>query len=306
MDSVNLSEYSTGYWMWLRTVYKQIDFDKGVILMMMAGPFSRLPNPWTFLLIDLYIIGLFSCVILLPVPFIFRYFTVCRNKILTGWQYAALIAICYLITFLYTGLHSWAFWPSDYKDRYAYIIDHEFWKDDDGNLPYFVASDIKERRIIVLVFFTMLFGMISYAFVICFNVCIMRVLGRNAHIMSKKTQAMQKQLGNVFKYQALVPFIICVMPLTFVFVLCALGVRTAGKGSILTMIVGWIPVANPFSTIFFIRHYRRVVLRKTPFKKCFKKQIEDGTTGKASTTPSNVNAITTVQPPTPTTDFQII
>ncbi|KAE9556403.1 hypothetical protein FO519_000443 [Halicephalobus sp. NKZ332] len=239
----------------------QIDFDKGVILMMMAGPFRHSPNPVAFHLINVWIIGLFSCVMFLPIPFIYRYFAVCKNYVLSRIQYLLLLFLAFMISFLYTCLHAWAFWPSGNESKFTYMIDHDFWKDSAGRLPVFVASDIKEGRIIILVSCTMMMGGTSYFLVILFNMLIYRKLAKMRGTMSSKTREVHRQLSNVLKWQALVPFVICVTPLTFVFVLCALGVRTAGKGIILTLLVTWIPVMNPLSAIIFVKQYRKVFTR---------------------------------------------
>lgn len=127
--------------------------------MMMTGPFRHQPNPITFHMINVYIVGLFSCVMFLPIPFIFRYFAVCksvkinynfwcitqflrfRSRVLTVFEYAFLILLCFTISILYTCLHAWTFWPRDDLSKYNYIIDHPFWKDENGGLPTFVAAD---------------------------------------------------------------------------------------------------------------------------------------------------------------------
>ncbi|KAH7722888.1 hypothetical protein AAVH_09543 [Aphelenchoides avenae] len=51
----------------------QIEFAGGVTLMTMAGPFRYLQHPWNYLLNSLYILGLFSCVMFLPIQFIYRF-----------------------------------------------------------------------------------------------------------------------------------------------------------------------------------------------------------------------------------------
>uniref|UniRef100_A0AC34Q5C9 Uncharacterized protein n=1 Tax=Panagrolaimus sp. JU765 TaxID=591449 RepID=A0AC34Q5C9_9BILA len=236
----------------------QIDFNNGVILMMMAGPFRLADNPYAFNLINLWIIALFACVMFLPIPFIFRYFAVCRNYVLSRLKYLMLLFSAFTISFLYTCLHAWAFLPRGNEADFVYIIDHDFWKDSNGKLPVYVASDIKDGRIIVLVTFTMLMGSFSYFLIILFNMLIYRKLATMKTSMSSKTKEVHRQLSNVLKWQALVPFVVCVMPLTFVFVLCAIGTRTAGKGIILTLIVSWIPVMNPLSAIIFVKQYRKL------------------------------------------------
>ncbi|KAE9549048.1 hypothetical protein FO519_007745 [Halicephalobus sp. NKZ332] len=195
-------------------VLTQIDFDSGDCLMMMAGPFRLSPNPVTFHLINLYIFGLFFCVAVLPVPFIFRYFAVCRNMILSKTQYTFLLLTAFFASFLYTCVHAWAFWPRTDLTRYNHIIDYDFWKDSQGNSPVFVAASVKDGRLIILVTLTMLMGTISYALVIFFNMIIYRKLANIKKRMSNRTFEGQKQLGLVLKYQALVPFVICVIPLT--------------------------------------------------------------------------------------------
>ena len=54
----------------------------------------------------------------------------------------------------------------------------------------------------------------------------------------------------------MVPFFICVLPLGLVLILCAIRVRTAGKGLLLPIILAWIPVLNPIAAIVLVKEYR--------------------------------------------------
>lgn len=122
--------------------------------MMMGGPFRLAPNPATWMLINWYVTSLFSCVMFLPVPFIFRYFTVCRyvrfssnarrfrQKILNFWEFLGLVLSCLLIAIAYGCLHGYTFYPRGNITKYEYIINAEFWKDPEGRLPVYVVSDI--------------------------------------------------------------------------------------------------------------------------------------------------------------------
>uniref|UniRef100_A0A914YQM7 G protein-coupled receptor n=2 Tax=Panagrolaimus superbus TaxID=310955 RepID=A0A914YQM7_9BILA len=256
----------------------QIDFNGGIILMTMTGPFRHQPNPITFHMINIYIVGLFSCVMFLPIPFIFRYFAVCKSRVLTAFEYAFLILLCFTISILYTCLHAWTFWPRGDLTKYSYIIDHPFWKDEDGTLPNFVAADFKDGRLFILVSCTMILGTISYLLIIAFNVLIYRKLTSLKSTMSAKTCEVHRQLSKVLKYQAMVPFFICVMPLSLVFLLSAIGTKTDGKGVILTMLVSYLPVMNSLSTILFVRQYRRTITQTRLFRIfCPNRAIQDRT-----------------------------
>lgn len=68
-------------------------------------------------------------------------------------------------------------------------------------------------------------------------------------------------------FQATVPFIICVLPLSLVFILCALGVRTAGKGCLLPIVLAWIPVLNSYAAIVLVREYRSFFTHSFCFRK---------------------------------------
>uniref|UniRef100_A0AC35FLY9 Uncharacterized protein n=1 Tax=Panagrolaimus sp. PS1159 TaxID=55785 RepID=A0AC35FLY9_9BILA len=187
----------------------------------------------------------------LPIPFIFRYFAVCKSRVLTLFEYAFLIIICFTISILYTFLHAWTFWPRDNLSKYNYIIDHPFWKDSNDQLPTFVAADFKDGRLFILVSCTMILGTISYLLIIVFNVLIYRKLTSLKSTMSAKTCEVHRQLSKVLKYQAMVPFFICVCPLSLVFLLSAIGTKTDGKGVILTMLVSYLPIMNSLSTLLF-------------------------------------------------------
>lgn len=126
-----------------------------------------------------------------------------------------MLVLAFTISFLYTCLHAWAFWPSGNENKFNYMIDHDFWKDSEGKLPVFVASDIvnfhfyikrkdefqKEGRIIILVSFTMMMGGFSYILVILFNMLIYRKLANMRDTMSSKTKEIHRQLSNVLKWQ---------------------------------------------------------------------------------------------------------
>ena len=65
----------------------------------------------------------------------------------------------------------------------------------------------------------------------------------------------------------MIPFLICVLPLGFVLLLCALRVRTAGKGLLLPIILAWIPVLNPLAAIVLVREYRTFFTHSTIFRR---------------------------------------
>lgn len=88
------------------------------------------------------------------------------------------------------------------------------------------------------------------------------------------------------------------MPLTLVFVLCAIGTRTAGKGIILTLLVSWIPVMNPLSAIIFIKQYRKVFTQTILVRiLCPERAIKDRTSSemKPSIMERTRNILTTVR-----------
>uniref|UniRef100_A0A914CC78 Uncharacterized protein n=1 Tax=Acrobeloides nanus TaxID=290746 RepID=A0A914CC78_9BILA len=85
--------------------------------------------------------------------------------------------------------------------------------------------------------------------------------------MSEQNRRTQQQLNKVLRYQAMIPFLICVLPLGFVLILCALRVRTAGKGLLLPIILAWIPVLNPLAAIVLVREYRTFFTNSTIFRR---------------------------------------
>lgn len=113
--------------------------------MMMAGAFRHTPHPYNYNLINLYIVGLFSCVLFLPIQFVFRYYIVCHNIVLSTRKYALLCCTSLFVAVAYTCLHAWTFMPRGNLQQYAYIVDTPFWIDDTGKPPVFIAADIVSR-----------------------------------------------------------------------------------------------------------------------------------------------------------------
>ncbi|KAH7717101.1 Protein Y9C9A.5 [Aphelenchoides avenae] len=239
----------------------QIEFSNGATLMMMAGVFRHTPHPYNYNLINLYIVGLFSCVLFLPIQFVFRYYIVCHNKVLSTRKYALMCCTSLFVAVAYTCLHAWTFMPRGNLQAYAYIVDTPFWIDDTGKPPVFIAADIKDLRIVILVTACMVLSSLAYAVILVANSCVLRKLKHHQHQMSRGTREVQKQLGRVLRYQAIVPLLVCVVPLALVFVFGVFGVKTCGWGLMLTILVAWIPVLNPLSTIIFVRQYRSALLR---------------------------------------------
>ncbi|KAH7722887.1 Protein STR-90 [Aphelenchoides avenae] len=140
-------------------------------------------------------------------------------------------------------------------------MDVPFWTDDQGRVPTFVAADVKDMRIVVLVSSCMVLSSIAYAVILTTNYMVMNKLRKESEHLSKATREVQSQLSRILLYQASLPVVFCVVPLALVFVFGAFSVKTCGYGLLLTILVSWIPVMNPLSTILFVRHYRAAIFR---------------------------------------------
>uniref|UniRef100_A0A914CKX4 Uncharacterized protein n=1 Tax=Acrobeloides nanus TaxID=290746 RepID=A0A914CKX4_9BILA len=91
-------------------------------------------------------------------------------------------------------------------EKYFAIMNNEYWRDEEGKVPVFVASEVSNPFMILIVLCATTMSSVSYVLIITFNIKVWKKLRESRHIMSAKTQQLQKQLTHVLIIQQHCPF----------------------------------------------------------------------------------------------------
>jgi hypothetical protein len=129
--------------------------------MMLSGPLHNLQHPWHFFVIILYAFGLYFCVMCAAIPFYYRFVLICRlnknfmpinsyrfrHKVMSLKRFYLLYVFAAFVSFTFEIVLFFAFAPSVFGSNLEFrrVLDNDFWRNEDGSLPIFVASNMVSK-----------------------------------------------------------------------------------------------------------------------------------------------------------------
>uniref|UniRef100_A0A914DZ68 Uncharacterized protein n=1 Tax=Acrobeloides nanus TaxID=290746 RepID=A0A914DZ68_9BILA len=211
-----------------------------------------------FLFISMYFYFVSLSFALIPVPFVYRYLVLIKERDIEGFAYLKLYIVPFAVTSIHMVYTSFLYYPSDEKIEFAKILFHGVFMEngsDHWNVGY-VGTPIATR--------TSVFDMSvicngSYSVVFWCSMKIYKNLKGKMAMASAKTRDLQSQLTRIMIAQAVGPMVVFMLPVLF-YTYCIVSQADQIALSItFGLPLAWIPLANPVVTIWFMKPYRNTI-----------------------------------------------
>uniref|UniRef100_A0A914PF95 Seven TM Receptor n=1 Tax=Panagrolaimus davidi TaxID=227884 RepID=A0A914PF95_9BILA len=218
---------------------------------MCTGFFTNISTPWNNILIQLWVFSLFYCLTSLPVQFIYRYFLIVHEKTLSYFQYFGILAFSTIFALIYTVNDIVVF---SYKEESREFLTKQLSEDSFyySGIPNFVVADIRSLELQIQFGYSYFLVATSYCIIFYANYKIYKKLSAMKNTMSVNTFKLQKQMTYTLLAQAIVPTIVCIIPIGIALTMAVAKANISGIGQIVSLLYSCIPVANPLTTIIVI------------------------------------------------------
>ncbi|KAI1705183.1 serpentine type 7TM GPCR chemoreceptor str domain-containing protein [Ditylenchus destructor] len=226
---------------------------EGVYFVALNGPIHT-PNPsLCFFLLCIFLFTFNFTVVFVTIPFVYRYFLICRNTSIGDTKFYLLIAwsilsgtfvpiACY---FCYYD-HMWSILLS--KDTISFLP-----CDYPAQIPFFAMELTWATATPLLIgAFTITY---NYTIIVWCSVKIWSKVNSMRH-MSQAVVTMNRQLNYMLLVQSISPIALMAVPVLAMFGAVFIGVKEADGMLLVTVAISWVPVLNPLSTIYFVKCYR--------------------------------------------------
>uniref|UniRef100_A0A1I7RJW8 G_PROTEIN_RECEP_F1_2 domain-containing protein n=1 Tax=Bursaphelenchus xylophilus TaxID=6326 RepID=A0A1I7RJW8_BURXY len=242
------------------TKIKQKD---GVFILKMEGVAGLMSWPYRVFTIAFYVWMLCFLNAILPVQLYFRYYSLVRNRILSGASTIGLCAVAALTTFPVFACTYLSFgWSSEEQHGFNYgtLWYKEF------PMPQLLFGDARSPYQKGFLFLGG--GVIGASYVLAMIIgyrTLQRIRNMNDSY-SEKTRRLQRQLTNFMILQAVIPLFTSVLPVMII-VSPSLFYTDDGRLCFYSVIIiSWIPVVNPIITVLVIVPFRKIVFRAVASK----------------------------------------
>ncbi|KAH7717106.1 7TM GPCR protein [Aphelenchoides avenae] len=219
--------------------------------------------------LDLWLMALLSAgvhlnVVFLPVPFLYRYFNLCRghqpsltllSKLCIVPALQAVYGMFISYNFMNAGpeYQRWALahlnqtgWPNDIGQRMA---------------PFLSGGNFADLACIVQVGMFTLAGIIVVSVIVFCEYAVLKKLRVATSMMRESTRRMHAELNKALIALAFAPLVLSCIPIVFFVTTIVIGANPGPITVMLASQMSWIAIANPITTTFFVRPYRRAVLQ---------------------------------------------
>uniref|UniRef100_A0A914EGU3 Uncharacterized protein n=1 Tax=Acrobeloides nanus TaxID=290746 RepID=A0A914EGU3_9BILA len=210
---------------------------------------------WAFSAIWLF--GLVISVCNIPVPFVYRYFYLVKNKKLTGLSYIILLAVPITLNLVYVGIISYLYYPNT---EAISIVEQEFGTN--------FVNDINRIGLVglasspgawIVVFDVLLVSVLCLSTVIWCTIKIRAHLKQHLNYASHATKDMNSQLNWALMAQAISLLSASVVPMLTIIYTIIMKNDAANSIDLIMLAFSWVPWINPLLTIWFVKPYRNAL-----------------------------------------------
>ncbi|KAH7701347.1 Protein Y9C9A.5 [Aphelenchoides avenae] len=201
---------------------------------------------------------LFFCVCAVGMQFFYRYVTICRGGA-TREGFVRLLSVTVAMTMSHGIMGFYAFFPNDEVNAQSrLLLENKLGATD---IPTFIVGRIKDPKIAVYFLhgISILAGV--YILVALTGFKIWRTINSAKDVVSERTRQLQKRLTHVLFIQAVVPFLVLVLPLLVNSCLTLLHHNSEVIPVLTITLLAWLPATNAFSAILCVPSYRQGLLR---------------------------------------------
>ncbi|CAD5233751.1 unnamed protein product [Bursaphelenchus xylophilus] len=275
----------TVYWLVDNSMWMKLKQKDGVFMLKMEGIGGLMRWPYRVFLVAFYVWVLCFVNVILPVQLYFRYYSLVKNRILSGTRTIGLCAVAALVTFPVFACTYLSFgWSSKEQPGFNYgtLWFKEF------PMPQLLFGDARSPY--QKGFLYIGGGVITASYVLVMFIgyrTLQRIRNMNDSY-SEKTRRLQRQLTNFMIVQAVIPMFTSVLPV-MVIVSPSLYYTEDDRLCLYSVIlISWIPVINPIITIVVIVPFRRIVFRAVTSKISTVHTLSDTSTIRHQSAPENM------------------
>uniref|UniRef100_A0A7E4USW3 G_PROTEIN_RECEP_F1_2 domain-containing protein n=1 Tax=Panagrellus redivivus TaxID=6233 RepID=A0A7E4USW3_PANRE len=174
------------------------------------GVLGHLSPAWTLVGYGSMLFFLYSGATNNTVVFMYRYFSVCRNTVLSTMAFLLITLVGWLIVFVYCGAIVFVY-IHEPDDPYAYIGLNGTEFPSDGSFTDFISNSIPP--IIPVAFFGGIpIATISYMIIIGTSIAVYRKFNKLKELMSPEQRKFHSEVTIVLSMEALTPFLTVALP----------------------------------------------------------------------------------------------
>uniref|UniRef100_A0AC35GN15 G protein-coupled receptor n=1 Tax=Panagrolaimus sp. PS1159 TaxID=55785 RepID=A0AC35GN15_9BILA len=150
-------------------------------------------------------------------------------------------------------------WPSEkvYAEK-AKLLEADIYYYKDHLI--FVTGDIRKWYTCIQAIYASFLTNISYIIVSWTSFKVWKHLNVMRSNMSTQTMDIHKQMTKALIMQAVIPFLICLLPIGITIIMVIFRASIDGLGIGISLILSWIPIINSATTIFVVKQYRRIII----------------------------------------------
>ncbi|KAH7713801.1 7TM GPCR protein [Aphelenchoides avenae] len=237
-----------------------LDSRHGIFTAINNGPFV-FDEVWkNHVVYSICLFPIYFTISFVAVPMVFRYFVVCRSRVLNTPELLLLLALTAIPTIVFSTCEAMLWYTL--SDQTIAEYGQELASDecyDRGQVLLLHYKELLKPNVFAPIAVAGGIVVGSYG-VILFCVAAMRQTLRTSTAFSEKTRRLQKQLEYALIVQSLNPLLLFVIPI-FGCILAILGVEQMRPvARLCTSFLSWIAVCNPISAMIFIKAYRRALM----------------------------------------------
>uniref|UniRef100_A0A914PU27 Uncharacterized protein n=1 Tax=Panagrolaimus davidi TaxID=227884 RepID=A0A914PU27_9BILA len=219
----------------------QTEYKNGWFIMFISGKAGGTSFPYTFIFMCLWVASLLLCTTFIPVQFIYRYYMVVHDKILTKFQYFCCCLLALFGALSYASSCIPVFWPSEEK----YIATMPLLQSDAyyyNGIPTYYAAHISQWPLMLHFIYAMFLVQVSYGITILSCIKVWKNLNNqtnDALVLSEQTKKMHRKMTKTIILQAICPFFCVMLPTGVTVIVTFFQLNIPGLGIIITLSWYW-------------------------------------------------------------------
>ncbi|KAI1695473.1 serpentine type 7TM GPCR chemoreceptor srd domain-containing protein [Ditylenchus destructor] len=224
----------------------QIEVNEGVVIFIVNGFVREWPLFWHYAFIWLYMTTASMTLLIVNIEFFFRYMLICKSIPLTTCQLILLALILYTLSGLAGSFLILALLDTpDQVATFGHLMRDPIWYDVYGKQTIFAGAT---RTNVYSLLFTSCAGInnvLTCGVIYWLGIATFRTLRQSRHTMSANTKALNTQMNIILMLQASFVLFIINVPVGCLISALLLDINIVGFGTIMSMILVWIPMSNP-------------------------------------------------------------
>ncbi|KAI1703416.1 serpentine type 7TM GPCR chemoreceptor srd domain-containing protein [Ditylenchus destructor] len=235
-------------------------------MLVVNGPLRTVDHPWNHIQMAAWFFAHTFSIISNCVPFVYRYFLICRSKVMSSIPYLLMLFTCVLLLVPYMCLLTWATYPREVQigANYTEVIELLGMNVDPAKFRVGLMMTTDSVPWALTSCYIVTLETISYTIIIVCGLKLQKFVRESMRQNRPRMVEVNHQLNRVLVLQTLLPITELCVSLS-----CYLTSTLSGAGASVFAVVfallpfHWIPLLNPLITILVVKPYRNFLLKPT-------------------------------------------